>query len=45
MTSRHEPLHLEEIHSILLTYKHRLEQQNAANEANLLQATVASLQS
>ena len=36
ITSRHEPLYLAEIHSMLLTYEHCLEQQNATDEANLL---------
>ncbi|RVW84004.1 hypothetical protein CK203_047297 [Vitis vinifera] len=45
ITSKHEPLHLEETHNMLLSYKHRLEQQNATDETNLLQASVAFLQS
>ena len=45
ITSKHEPLHSEEIHSMLLSYEHRLEQQNATGETNHLKASIAFLQS
>ncbi|CBI25270.3 unnamed protein product, partial [Vitis vinifera] len=36
VTSGHEPLSLEEIHSMLLTHENRLEQQHTTEERNLL---------
>ncbi|KAL6322818.1 hypothetical protein AAG906_020818 [Vitis piasezkii] len=43
VTSGHEPLSLEEIHSMLLTHENRLEQQHITEETNLLQANIATM--
>ena len=43
VTSRHEPLSLEEIHSMLLTHENRLEQQHTTEETNLLQANITTM--
>ncbi|KAJ9682724.1 hypothetical protein PVL29_018620 [Vitis rotundifolia] len=43
VTSGHEPLSLEEIHSMLLTHENRLEQQHTTEETNLLQANITTM--
>ena len=43
ITSGHEPLSLEEIHSMFLTHENRLEQQHTTEETNLLQANFATM--
>eukprot|EP00261_Vitis_vinifera_P036785 XP_019078028.1 PREDICTED: dr1-associated corepressor homolog [Vitis vinifera] len=43
VTSGHEPLSLEEIHSMLLTHENRLEQQHTIEETNLLQANITTM--
>ncbi|KAL6322734.1 hypothetical protein AAG906_015420 [Vitis piasezkii] len=43
VTSGHDPLSLEEIHSMLLTHENRLEQQHTTEETNLLQANITTM--
>ncbi|RVX23193.1 Retrovirus-related Pol polyprotein from transposon RE1 [Vitis vinifera] len=43
VTSGHESLSLEEIHSMLLTHENRLEQQHTTEETNLLQANITTM--